>query len=297
MTSNKFTLVANPFPLPIEEVGLIGSDINKPSGFVGIMGPEGRFFEPGCTDSDEKGLHYVSIGLYEYDIEDYDLTESPHGWLIYDQSRTKIREHLFQIFKKIKNKSPGAKFNRPRFSDYSSTIRIGSVASTNIIIEPATYNINSDRYERIGHTFDGGGACDNMLTVLPIPEEYDVMDVLGMLSRHPLTSSIRCIISKHNYYYKVRDSHVWPTDGPHIPFLNSKYCYLILEGWQKENPDINVFINFITNNMKCPYYSEFLTTKYLNVYTVRVHKKDSCWLIVPEVLMPKIDAGYETDDD
>ena len=302
--ASKFTIVANPFELPIEEVGLM-ADLE---GFIGIMSSEGRFFEINTneilnSDNDEvhklelynghhyaistepkpdKKLYYVSIGLSEYDYEDYDLKESPNGWLLYDQSRTKIREHLFQIFKKIKHQNPGLKFNRPRFSDYSRALRIGK--TRDLFIEERKINIINDD---IGATFTGGGGFNNMLTVIPIPEEYDAIDVLARFSRHPCTSSIRCIISKHNYHYKVQDSHIWPTDGPYTPFLNNKYCYVVLEGWHQNNPDINILINFIKNNMNCSYYSEFITTTYLNVSTVRVIRQDRCWLFVPKILMSK----------
>lgn len=299
-----FTLVANPFDLPLEEVGLIAED---KEGFVGIMSSQGRFFELSTneilnihhgerqelyegqhyalsTESlPEKVLHYISIGVYDYEYEDYDLGESVNGWLVYDQSRTKIREHLFQIFKKIKQKNPGMTFNRPRFSTYSMQLCIGKPVLP-VIMEERSLNIkNLD----IGTTFTGGGACDNMLTILPIPEEYDALDAMAIFSRHPCASSIRCIISKQNYLYKVRSSSIWLTDGPYTPFLNNKYCYVVLEGWQEINPDIQILINFIKNIMKCSYYNEFIHTKYVNVRSVRVEKRDRCWLIVPEILLPR----------
>ncbi len=299
--SQKFTLVANPFELPIEEVGLLADDYE---GFIGIMSHEGRFFEISTNKILEnqdlhgelyegqkyahstepiidKILHYVSMGIYNYDYEDFDLKESPNGWLVYDQSRTKIREHLFQIYKKIKNQNSGSTFNRPRFTDYSSQLRIGKPVLP-IIIEERNYEIKNPD---IGRTFTGGGGCDNMLTILPIPEEYDALDAMAMFSRHPCSSSIRCVISKQNYYYKTKDSCIWPTDGPFIPFLNNKYCYVVLEGWQKINPEINILINYIRNNMKCSYYSEFINTEYLNVMSTRVLKRDRCWLFVPKLLM------------
>jgi hypothetical protein len=226
----KFTIVSNVFVLPIEQVMLKVCAINAPfRRFKLIAGLTADEKVIVTDESDGSGIPAIFEGesLLEtsasYDIDNFDLTISPNGWLVFDTSRTKIRECLFQIYKLIPEQT---KFYRPTFIDHSLDLRIGMYYDI-IDIMPAKiiYPTSHDALE-IGRTIDGGGGGSFYYHIIPVPTKRSTWDIITILKNsEEYCNNIVCIISRYGYYYSIvkdesETSIQSSSDGPIIDFLH-----------------------------------------------------------------------------
>lgn len=231
--NSKFTIVANPFTLPFEEIMLLISEIpNSDFGFIGGIDSTGRV----CVPEEGKlfrgkPLTFVSDS---YDTEDFDLSLSPHGWLAFEESRTTIREYLFQIYKVLRTTDKQTKFYRPTFNDYSPGLRVAYVDESEITIK--RQNIKYEHTPRgIGSVFSGGGRTIEMLTVVPIPPTISTFQIISTVLQITDRDAIKYIITNKNYSYRFINKHIESCSAPIIDFLETEYDCLLIEGSPEEN--------------------------------------------------------------
>ncbi len=229
--NNKYTIVANPFTLPFEELMLRISYMLPEAdkfGFIGGIDYKGFF----CIAEEGKlykAKPFTTVS-HKYDTEDFDLTMHPTGWLAFEQSRTKIREFIFRIYKKFRSIDFQEKFYRPKFEDYTDGLRVGW-PEEEITIRENIVDYGRDE-DRIGSVFSGGGGGDGIYTVLPMPNNLSVFEIF----RHAMSlhhkEHVKYIITNNNYAYTIHNSYIEPCDkAPIIDFTKTQYTCLIIEGF------------------------------------------------------------------
>lgn len=235
MRNKKFTIVANVFALPLEQVMLKACKLNAPfrrfSLISGLTATE-KVIVIDETDGSAEPALFEGESLLEtsslYDVEDFDMTLSPNGWLVFDTSRTKIRECLFQLYKLIPNQK---KFYRPTFIDHSPSLRVGLYHD---IIDIATATVTYPPSLKIGHTIDGGGGGSFYYDVIPVPTKKSTWEILTILKdSDEYRDKLVCVISRHGYYYNIvndgSDIAIRPSDGPIIDFLHLDCDAIIMD--------------------------------------------------------------------
>jgi hypothetical protein len=284
--NNKFTIVANPFVLPFEEIMLMISQIpNDTFGFIGGIDAAGKI----CVPEDRKlyrgkPLHVVSDS---YDTEDFDLSLSPYGWFAFEESRTTIREYLFQIYKILRSFDEQLRFYRPKFEDYSDNLRVAYVQGDIITIKP--HEIPEYNPEKIGYVFSGGGGTREFLTVLPIPNTYCTFEIIGAVLQSSAKHFVKYIVTSHNYSYRFCNKYIESCPAPIINFLESAYDCLLIEGSPTDNlehvcSELGLYLDIPTLNT-IPY------GHYKNVRSAMSDKShDSVWLFVFDFMNYKNDT-------
>ncbi len=254
--NKKFTIVANVFALPLEQVMLKACKLHSPfrrfsliSGLTAdekvIVIDEGDGLAEPAIFEGESLLETSS----SYDVEDFDMTLSPNGWLVFDSSRTKIRECLFQLYKLIPDQN---KFYRPTFIDHSPSLRVGLYHDI-IDIIPATITYSPSLH--IGHTIDGGGGGSFYYQIIPVPTKKSTWDILTILKdSDEYRDKFICLISRHGYYYNiVKDGSETSirsetVEGPIIDFLHLSCDAIIMD---VEHDVYESLIYFLTWRLSC----------------------------------------------
>ncbi len=262
MSNNKLTFVKNPFNKPIEEVVsklsyipfirrchkflhgissdgiiIVPTEYSSENDFKASKGrPKLRsadlFFLPGA----EPFIHGFQIDTtkstvnYELD-DDIDLTDE---YLVFNSSRTKIREILFQLYKMFKDLQ---KFPKIYWNEHSTTIRIGR--------DNISFTIDDDipdpknplpiiPTERVLH---GGGGMGNAITLVPVPPRNTTLETIQAViewQEKQDKNIIEGIITRHNYAYKFRSNTLVPWTDVNIAFLKLPYDCLVIHSHPKE---------------------------------------------------------------
>ncbi len=279
--NHKFTIVANPFTLPFEEVMLKISHMLPDAdtfGFIGgtetnglnCIAEEGKLFKA-------KPFFVVSD---RYDTEDFDLSMHPSGWLVFDHSRTKIREFLFKIYKVLRADGTQIKFYRPHFDDYSNGLRVGWPQEEITIKEKY---INT--YPDVGRIFSGGGGGSGIYTVIPMPHTLSTFQILNIVMALKSREHIKYIITNNNYAYTISDSKpaiLACEKAPIISFMKTHYDCLLVEGFphqyvtivcnelsaRLENRTIMAFIEMDYRHVRSTFTNDGKLHIWLNVYNM-----------------------------
>ncbi len=247
--NKKFTIVANPFSLPFEEIMLKISymlPLADDLGFIGGIDVNGFH----CIADNGKLFKSKLFTLIDdnYDTDDFDLSMHPSGWLAFDQSRTKIREFLFKVYKVLRNDNLQMRFYRPKFDNYSHAIRVGWPEEEIQITEKYIDYDYEVKDHGIGTLFSGGGGGSGIYTVLPMPQTLSVFQILSQLITLDSKDHIKYIITNSNYVYKINASHIEAChNAPIIAFTKSDYTCLLIEGFPDEK-----FAN-ICNELACKF--------------------------------------------
>jgi hypothetical protein len=252
---------------------------NDDFGFIGGIDTTGRV----CVPEEGKlfrgkPLTFVSDS---YDTEDFDLSLSPNGWLAFEESRTTIREYLFQIYKVLRAGEYQHKFYRPKFEDYSSSLRIAYVHGEDIIIKQKQieYIHTPLKSGSIGSIFSGGGRSQEFLTVLPIPAHISTFQIMSVVFQLTNRECIKYIITSKNYSYRFNNRHIERCAAPIIEFLKTEYDCLLIEG----SPDENLpFISIeLAAHLEVPSLCNVSKCDYKNVRSAMSDKShSSVWLFV-----------------
>ncbi len=277
--NSKFTIVANPFTLPFEEIMLHVSEIpNDDFGFIGGIDSTGRV----CVAEEEKlfrgkPLTFVSSS---YDTEDFDLSLSPNGWLVFEESRTTIREYLFQIYKVLRAGEYQHKFYRPKFENYSSSLRIGYVQGEDLTIKKQYIDyLHAPNSRGIGSVFSGGGRTQEFLTVLPIPSHISTFQLMSIVLQLTNRECIKYIITSNNYSYRFNNRHVERCAAPIIEFLKTEYDCLLIEGSPDE--DLPLISGQLAAHLEVPSLRNVSHCDYKNVRSEMSDKShSSVWLFI-----------------
>lgn len=287
--NNKFTLVSNPFTLPFEEIMILTSYINDYDGYIGGIDGSERV----CVPEDGKlfrGKH-LTVVSYEYDTEDFDLSLSSNGWLVFQDSRTKIREYLFQIYKVLRSRGKQFQFHRPSFEDYSDNLRIGYIKSDEPTIIKNTIHYSQEE-RGIGSIFSGGGRSTEYLTVLPIPPHITTFDIIcHVLTLECGKEHIKYIITSNNYSYRFNTrGYIESCSAPIIEFLHTEYDCLLIEG-SPDDDHMDVIYKQLATCMKIPQLREIATCDYKNVRSAMSDMSHtSVWLFVFDFMNYKMDT-------
>lgn len=257
MRNKKFTIVANVFALPLEQVMLKACELNAPFRHFNLIS--------GLTATEKVIVIDETDGLAEptifegetlletsssYDVEDFDMTLSPNGWLVFDTSRTKIRECLFQLYKLIRGQT---KFYRPTFIDHSPSLRVGLYHD---VIDTLTATITYPPSLKIGHTIDGGGGGSFYYQVIPVPTKKSTWEILTILKdSDEYRDKLVCVISRYGYYYNIvndgKDIAIRSSsaaEGPIIDFLHLDCDAIIMD---ISVMDYEQLIYFLTWKLSC----------------------------------------------
>lgn len=256
--NKKFSIVSNVFILPLEQVMLKVCALNAPfrkfNLIAGLTADE-KVIITDETNGTEIPAIFEGESLLEtsatYDIDNFDLTVSPNGWLVFDTSRTKIRECLFQIYKLIPEQK---KFYRPTFIDHSLGCRVGMYYDI-IYIMPATitYPITYHYPIDIGRTISGGGGGSFYYHIIPVPTKKSTWELLCILKdSEEFCNQVNCIISRYGYYYSIlkdgSETSIRSSDGPIIDFLHLDCDAIVFNNKHNNYKDL---IYYLTWKLSC----------------------------------------------
>ncbi len=261
MSNNKLTLVTNPFKKPIEEIVaklsyipfirsrhkflhgissdgtiVIPAEYSSENDFKIFKGrPKLRtadlFFLPG----EEPFVHGFQIdtecSTVNYSLnDDINLSANTDGWLVFNSSRTKIREILFQIYKMFQDIK---KFPKIYWNEHSSSIRMGydSLILEDDSPEPETPEKNPLPIIPCKRVLNGGGGMGNAITLLPVPPRNTTLDTIQAViewQNKNQNNIIEGIITRHNYAYKFQSNTMVPWTDVNIAFLELSYDCLVI---------------------------------------------------------------------
>lgn len=238
LMNHKITLVANPFRKPLEEIvsklSLIPF-IKRTHNFLHGITADGISIQPTEYLNGKLNRRYPKIrtpDLYYLPGQEpfkhgftidsstmhypTDFSISPNGWLVFDSSRTKIREILFQIYKMF---SDIKSFPKIHWIEENTDLRIGFSEDEQFDIIPNPLpNIPSKR------VINGGGGMGNSVVLIPVPPRNSTMHTIKTIMEWSDTKSIIGLITRNNYAYTFDESGIiQPWIGPNISFMDLKY--------------------------------------------------------------------------
>ena len=259
MSNSRLTVVANPFKKPIEEVvsklSYIPFIISRHKFFYGIAQNGMVIIPTEKTDShaekdfqtfkgrpklrsadlyflpgEEPFVHGFQIdptNNFSEEMQscyDINLSLNPNGWLVFNTSRTKIREILFQIYKMFADIHT---FPKIEWNEYPHSLRMG-ISATDDILDDINIIPNALPKITTSRVIKGGGGGGNAITLLPVPPRNNTLDTIQAVLSWDTKHLVEGIITRHNYAYKFSNNIIVPWTGPNVAFMNLSYDCLVI---------------------------------------------------------------------